>query len=194
MRAYTFEMSIDETDITKIEIGQKVEVTADAFDGETFSGKVTNISLASSVSNGVSTYPVVVTMDSTDKLLPGMNVSAEIVIASAENALVVPTDALMRGNRVYVKDDTVTEAQGSVPAGFRAVQVKTGLTNEDYVQITSGELSDGDVVYLQESTVSTNMQWGGMGGMGGPGGMGGQGGNRTGGNRTGGNRSGGGGR
>ena len=100
----------------------------------------------------------------------------------------------MRGNRVYVKDDTVTEAQGSVPAGFRAVQVKTGLTNEDYVQITSGELSDGDVVYLQESTVSTNMQWGGMGGMGGPGGMGGQGGNRTGGNRTGGNRSGGGGR
>ena len=197
MSAYTFEMSIDETDITKIQIGQKVEVTADAFDGEHFSGKVTNISLASSVSNGVSTYPVVVTMDSTDKLLPGMNVSAEIVIASAENALVVPTEALMRGNRVYVKDDTVTEAQGSVPAGFRAVQVKTGLTNEDYVQITSGELSDGDVVYLQESTVSTNMQWGGMGGMGGPGGpggMGGQGGNRTGGNRTGGNRSGGGGR
>ena len=170
MSAYTFEMSIDETDITKIEIGQKVEVTADAFDGESFSGKVTNISLASTVSNGVSTYPVTVTMDSTEKLLPGMNVSAEIVIASAENALVVPTDALMRGNRVYVKDDTVTEAQGSVPKGFRAVRVTTGLTSEDYVQITGGELSDGDVLYLQESSVSTNMQWGGMGGMGGMGG------------------------
>ena len=170
MSAYTFEMSIDETDITKIEIGQKVEVTADAFDGESFSGKVTNISLASTVSNGVSTYPVTVTMDSTEKLLPGMNVSAEIVIASAENALVVPTDALMRGNRVYVKDDTVTEAQGSVPKGFRAVRVTTGLTSEDYVQITGGELSDGDVLYLQESSVSTNMQWGGMGGMGSMGG------------------------
>ena len=193
MSAYTFEMSIDETDITKIEIGQKVEVTADAFDGESFSGKVTNISLASTVSNGVSTYPVTVTMDSTEKLLPGMNVSAEIVIASAENALVVPTDALMRGNRVYVKDDTVTEAQGSVPKGFRAVRVTTGLTSEDYVQITGGELSDGDVLYLQESSVSTNMQWGGMGGMGGMGGPQGpqNGGNRGGSNsgRSGGNSS-----
>ena len=158
MSAYTFEMSIDETDITKIQIGQKVEVTADAFDGEHFSGKVTNISLASSVSNGVSTYPVTVTMENTEDLLPGMNVDAEIIIDSAENALVIPADALMRGNRVYVKDDSVTEAQGAVPKGFRAVKVQTGLVNDDYVQILSGELSEGDVVYLQESTVNTNMQ------------------------------------
>ena len=195
MSAYTFEMSIDETEISEVAVGQRVEVTADAFEGEEFSGVVTNISLQSSVSNGVSTYPVVVTMDSTERLLPGMNVDAEIVIASEENALVVPADALMRGNRVYVKDESVTEASGSVPAGFRSVEVTTGLVNDEMVQILSG-VSEGDEVYISDSSAAiTTMMMPGMGGMGGmggaPGGGGGGGGSRSGG---GGNRGGGGGR
>ena len=193
MSAYIFDMSIDETDISDIRVGQTVEVTAEAFPDETFTGKVTNISLESSVSNGVSTYPVQVTMDSTEKLLPGMNVDAEIVIDSSEDAVLVPADSLMRGNRVYVKDDTVTEAEGSVPAGFRAVKVTTGLVNEDYVEILSGDISEGDEIYVSESsTTVTNMPMGGMGGMGGMSGM--NGGNRggPGGGSGGGNRGGGG--
>ncbi len=56
-------MSIDELDIQSVKVGQKVTVTADAFEGQTFSGTVTNVSLESTYSNGVSTYPVTVTMD-----------------------------------------------------------------------------------------------------------------------------------
>lgn len=172
MSAYTFSMSIDETDISNISVGQTVNVTADAFSGEKFTGKVTNISLESTVSNGVSTYPVTVTLDSTDKLLPGMNVDADIVVASASDAVVIPSDALERGNKVYIKDDTVKTAVGAVPAGFRSVDVKTGLTNDDYVQITEG-VSEGDVVYVnassKESTSNQQMMGGpGGGGEGGP--------------------------
>lgn len=183
MSAYVFEMSIDETDISEIEIGQRVEVTADAFKDETFSGTVTNISLESSTSNGVSSYPVRVTMDSTDMLLPGMNVDAEIIIESAEDTLLIPADALMRGNRVYVKDDSVKEAEGAVPAGFRAIEVETGLINEDKVEIFSDELDEGDEVMRQQSSAG-NSNWnrgmnGGMPGMSGmpgiSGGMSGQG-------------------
>ena len=170
MSEYNFKMSIDETDIVQIKTGQKVEVSADAFNDKTFQGEVTKISLESSVSNGVSAYPVTVTMENTEDLLPGMNVDAEIIIDSAENALVIPADALMRGNRVYVKDDSVTEAQGAVPKGFRAVKVQTGLVNDEKVEILSDELSEGDVVYVQESTVNT---WTGRNGMPGGGGMGG---------------------
>ena len=50
-----------------------------------------------------------------------MNVDGVIIVDSVENALAVPADALQRGNLVYVKDDSVTEAQGRVPAGFREV-------------------------------------------------------------------------
>ena len=156
MSAYTFKMAIDETDISKIQVGQRVEITADAIPGETFGGTVTNISLEGSSQGGVSTYPVTVTLDNTEKLLPGMNINAKIVIGSASGALCIPADALMRDNQVYVKDDSVTEAKGEVPAGFRAVTVETGLINGDKVQITSDNIKAGDEVYVQPKAPDTS--------------------------------------
>ncbi len=169
----TFEMSIDELDVLNVKVGQKVEVTADALENQTFTGTVTNVSLESSYSNGVTTYPVTVTMDEMGDLLPGMNVDGVIILDEAENVLAVPSGALMRGNQVYVQDASVTEAQGPVPAGFRAVEVETGVISDSYVEITSG-LEEGDVVYVAEtaSTVSGFMMMGPGGGMGGPGGGG----------------------
>lgn len=247
----TLEMSVDELDVSSIKVGQSVEITADAVEGETFTGTVTNVSLQSSYSNGVTNYPVTVTLDDTGSLLPGMNVDAKIILDSSEDALVIPASALMRGNRVYVKKspdstenadtqrndssdnagdadserknpgdgtqnadsadrqpDAGAEASGSskgsgtdnssskstgsgksgssnVPDGFEAVQVTTGIINDDYVEILSG-LSEGDEVYISSdsgsSTQTNQMQMGGMGGPGGdmgggaPGGLGGNGG------------------
>ena len=232
----TLEMSVDELDVSSIKVGQSVEITADAVEGETFTGTVTNVSLQSSYSNGVTNYPVTVTLDDTGSLLPGMNVDAKIILDSSENALVIPASALMRGNRVYVKKssdstenadtqrndssdnvgdadserknhgdgtlnadsvdrqpDAGAEASGSskgsgtdnsssksngsgksgssnVPDGFEAVQVTTGIINDDYVEILSG-LSEGDEVYISSdsgsSTQTNQMQMGGMGGPGG---------------------------
>lgn len=178
LSSLTFEMSIDELDIQNVKVGQEVVVTADAFEGQTFSGTVTNVSLQSTYSNGVTTYPVTVTLEEAGDLLPGMNVDGTIIIDQAEDVLTIPVDSLMRGNQVYVKDDTVTESADGVPAGFRAVQVETGLTNDTYVEITEG-LSEGDEVYVDESSkesdsmgVMMQMAVPGGGGMGGPGGGG----------------------
>lgn len=151
----TFEMSVDELDVQSVKVGQTVQITADAFEDQTFTGKVTNISLASSNSNGVTNYPVTVTLDEVGSLLPGMNVDGLIILDEASDVLMVPVDALMRGNKVYVKDDTVTEKQGAVPAGFRSVEVETGLINAEYVEIVNG-LSEGDVVYVAESSASSS--------------------------------------
>lgn len=164
----TFEMSVDELDVRSVQVGQKVSVTADALEGQTFTGTVTNVSLESVQSNGVTNYPVTVTLDETGDLLPGMNVDGVILLDQTEDALMISIDSLMRGNRVYVKDDTVKEAAGSVPAGFREVEVETGLTNDDYVEIVSG-LSEGEEVYVNESSKSTDafmmgVPGGGMGG------------------------------
>ena len=156
MSSVTFQMNIDELDISNVKTGQTVEVTADAFENEKFSGKVTNISLEGTSSNGVTYYPVTVTLDEVGGLLPGMNVDGVIIVDSVENALAVPADALQRGNLVYVKDDSVTEAQGRVPAGFREVKVGTGLISSDYVEIVSGDLQEGDVVYVAKSSVNSD--------------------------------------
>ena len=156
MSSVTFQMNIDELDISNVKTGQTVEVTADAFENEKFSGKVTNISLEGTSSNGVTYYPVTVTLDEVGGLLPGMKVDGVIIVDSVENALAVPADALQRGNLVYVKDDSVTEAQGRVPAGFREVKVGTGLISSDYVEIVSGDLQEGDVVYVAKSSVNSD--------------------------------------
>ncbi|WP_206429448.1 efflux RND transporter periplasmic adaptor subunit [Clostridium transplantifaecale] len=155
MSSVTFQMNIDELDISSVKVGQTVQISADAFENQEFTGKVTGISLEGTSSNGVTYYPVTVTLDEVGGLLPGMNVDGTIIVDSAENALAVPADALQRGNKVYVKDDSVTEAQGRVPAGFREVKVETGLISSDYVEITSGDLQEGDVVYVAESSAGS---------------------------------------
>ena len=210
----TFDMNIDELDISAVKVGQSVDVTADAFEGETFKGTVTKISMEGTSSNGVTYYPVTVTMTDFGGLLPGMNVEGVIILDESENALAIPVDALQRGNKVYVKnktgetydssassgdsDKSEKTSFSSIPDGFHEVSVETGLTSDTYVEIVSGELEEGDEVYVSQSTVSSEenpgMMMGGPGGSGGPEGSGGPGGGFSGsggGNRSGGNRSGG---
>jgi HlyD family secretion protein len=90
-----------------------------------------------------------------------MNVTGEIIIAEAEGVMAIPADALMRGDQVYVKDDTVKEAKGDVPAGFKAVEVETGLTDGDYIEIKSG-LTGDEEVYVQRISESVNTMMPGM--------------------------------
>lgn len=145
LSAMTFEMYVDELDVMKVETGQTVNITADALENQTFEGTITNISLVSTSSGGVTQYPVTVQIDEPGSLLPGMNISGEIIIESVENALTVPADAIQRGNVVYVQDETVKEAEGSIPAGFRSVEVEIGISDGSYVEIISGLEEDASV-------------------------------------------------
>lgn len=167
LSAVTFDMNVDELDVRSVSEGQEVNITADALEGVEINGVVTNISLESTSSQGVTQYPVTVRIDNVGDLLPGMNVTGEIVIEKAEGVLAIPSDALQRGDTVYVKDDSVTEAEGDAPSGFKAVQVTTGITDGDYVEIKSG-LSEGDEVYVKRASTSMNsdmMQFNMGGGM-----------------------------
>ena len=154
MNEYTFKMSVDEVDISKIKVGQEVRVESEAFKDKTYTGTVSNISLESTNNNGVSTYPVTVKLNEKGELLPGMNVQAYILLGTSKNALCIPSAALMRGNQVYIQDESVTTTDGIVPIGFRAVDVKTGLANANYV-ILSG-LSEGDKVYVENTSSDTD--------------------------------------
>ena len=193
MTCLKFELSIDETDIGKVFVGQPVNITADAVGG-TFTGVVDNVSINGTSSNGVTTYPVTVVMTEYGDLLPGMNVDAEIVITQAVDVLSVPVSAIRRGNMVYVKGDK-TEKEDNAPDGYKTVTVETGITDSMYIEIKKG-LNLDDIV-LDESVVAENggmmmMEMsGGMQGMGGGMPGGGMGGGMPGGGNMGGNRGGG---
>ena len=94
-------------------------------------------------------------LDEKGELLPGMNVQAYILLGTSKNTLCIPSGALMRGNQVYVQDESVTTTDGIVPVGFRAVDVTTGLANANYVEILSG-LSEGDKVYVESASSDMN--------------------------------------
>ncbi|WMJ88101.1 efflux RND transporter periplasmic adaptor subunit [Anaerocolumna sp. MB42-C2] len=165
LSAVTFDMQIDELDIMKVKVGQKVNITADALEGETFTGEVTNISLESTTKEGVTQYPVTVRINEVGDLLPGMNVDGKIILDEVSGVLAIPSDALMRGDVVYVKDDSVKEAVGDIPAGFKEVEVKTGLSDDNYTEITNG-LTGNEEVYVKRNATGFQM----MPGQYGPGG------------------------
>ena len=73
-------LNIDELDISTVEVGQAVQITAEAVESKTFTGVVTKVSVAGNTSGGITSYPVTVRIDESDGLLPGMNVDAEIVL------------------------------------------------------------------------------------------------------------------
>jgi len=107
LSALTFDMAIDELDIFSIKKGQVVEVTSEAL-SDVFYGEITKISKVGTVINGTTTYPVTVTITDSaalEKLLPNMNVDAEVTVNRVENVLAIPTGAVARGGTVKVIKD-----------------------------------------------------------------------------------------
>ena len=173
-------LNIDELDIDNVEVGQTVNVTSDAKEGQTFTGVVTKVSVVGTTSGGTTTYPVTVRIDDTDGLRPGMNVDAEIVLSSADGVLAIPSLAVNRGDTVLVTSDSPSAANAleqEAPEGYAYVQVTTGISDDSYIEISSG-LQEGDTVaYLRTASSGSDMMMSGMpgGDMGGgmPGGGGG---------------------
>jgi HlyD family secretion protein len=153
-------LNVDELDVTQVSVGQEVSITADAVDGQTFTGVVTKISMAGTTSNNATTYPVTVRINDYGDLWPGMNVDAEIVLAENDNALAIPSAALERGNKVLITADSPSAANAlpdQAPEGYVYVSVETGVSNDDYIEVISG-LQDGDTVaYLPFTSTSSAM-------------------------------------
>jgi HlyD family secretion protein len=95
LRDMQVEVAIDESDISKIRLDQRVTFTVDAFAGRTFEGKVAQIRKAAQSVQNVVTYTVVVATSNPNLLLvPGMTANARIVSDARENVLKVPNAAL----------------------------------------------------------------------------------------------------
>ena len=152
-------INVDELQISSISVGQKVQITADAVPDKTYVGTVTRVSMKGTSNGGTTTYPVTIRIDDTDGLRPGMNANAEIVVAEANNALVVPNAAVMRGSYVLVTQDSPSAANADTtmeaPEGFVYVPVKTGVSDDDYTQIVSG-IQEGDTIGYDPSSVSSD--------------------------------------
>ncbi len=160
----TISVSVDESDILSLSVGQTAEVTVDSLGDDTFEGTLTSIDTTGTSASGVTQYTAIITLDKAEHMLSGMSATIAIRIEGVENALLIPSDALTQtsaASYVYTSFDSESGELGGM------IEVTTGLNNGSYVEITDG-LSEGDVVYyMKVEDNSSSFTFGGMGGMGG---------------------------
>lgn len=149
---------VDETEISKVEIGQEVEITFDAFPGRRFWGQVLEVPLQGKLSQNVLTYEVPVSLEGVEDvaLKPGMTANLKIIVGRRENALLVPALAVQQGEEGYV-----VMVQDTPEGPAVATPVEVGLSDGTYIEIVSG-LIEGDRVVVQYQV--TQQQFPGFGG------------------------------
>ena len=158
-------ITVEEADILSLEVGQQGAVTVSSVSEDAFSGTVTEIDRTGA--SGV--YTAVIHLEKQTGMLPGMTAAVDVRIEGVDDAVIIPVEALHRtsnGAYVYTTYDEEMQQYGG------RVDVVTGLSNNNYVEIKSG-LNVGDTVYYTEEQTFGNM-FGNRGNMGGniPGGNG----------------------
>lgn len=157
-------LAVDELKIRPLKPGQTVEIRADAVPGEVYTGVVTSVLVAGTTTGGTTTYPVTVRIDRTGELRPGMNATVQIQTEQVQDVLAVPNAALLRGSYVLVTTDSPSAANAdpsmTAPEGYVYVPVRTGISDDQYIQILSG-LTDGDVIGYDPSTLTNAGYYGG---------------------------------
>ncbi|MGE5140889.1 MAG: efflux RND transporter periplasmic adaptor subunit [Rudaea sp.] len=151
-------LNIDETDIPRIAIGQKVALDLDAFPDEAISGKVVEIAPSAATVQGVVNYEVRIEVAAGSvPIKAGMTANANVEVARKDNVLVVPNRAVRAsGNKRLV---TVYDGLSQ-----KEVEVQLGLSNDQESEVLAGLVEGQQVV---TSAVSKGIPGFGPGGQGG---------------------------
>ncbi len=141
------EISLNEVDAAKVQVGQKATLTFDAINGLSLTGQVAQIDTIGTVTQGVVSYNVKIIFDTQDdRVKSGMSVSAAIITDVKQDVLLVPNAAVKSNGEQYVEI-----LENNIP---RSQTVETGLSNDTMTEITSG-LKEGDKVVTQTITANT---------------------------------------
>jgi RND family efflux transporter MFP subunit len=146
---YEATVTIAETDISTVAVGQKVTLTFDALTDLTLTGKVTRVDTVGTNSSGVVSYTAIITPDIMNpSVKSGMTATANIITKTAQDVLAVPSSAVKTSNG----SSYVQVLQNGVPTN---VTVETGLSSDSYVAITSG-LTEGESIVTATSTAKSS--------------------------------------
>jgi len=147
MREMAVKVNIHESAVQRVAVGQRVNVSIDAFPDEQLTGVVTKVAVVADSANAfmnpdLKVYPTTIKVDGTHEWLrPGMSAQVEILVNRLEDVVYVPIQAVTyNGNERVVYVDN-----GSGRPERR--QVRTGAFSEQFIEIVSG-LQEGEEVLL----------------------------------------------
>lgn len=157
------EISLNEVDIAKVNIGQKVTLTFDAVENLTITGSIIEVDSIGTVNQGVVTYNVKIGFDTEDeRIKPGMSVSASIITNILSDVLMVPNSAIKNQAGDYyvevfeIKPAPATDGLQGFPSKILPSHknIETGISNDTMTQIISG-LVEGDEIVSRTITPSS---------------------------------------
>lgn len=155
LSGFYVDVTVDEIDVARLRATQPVSLTLDALPGVALPGSVSRIDLLSTSQSAVTAYTVrIETAAGDERVRAGMSASADIVVDRAADALIVPRRAL-RADRDKIFVDLVQDQSlcAADPATLppepplTPVEVKTGLSNQSNIAVSSG-LTGGECVYV----------------------------------------------
>ncbi|HYR28098.1 MAG TPA: efflux RND transporter periplasmic adaptor subunit, partial [Thermoanaerobaculia bacterium] len=147
-------MEVDETDIPSVKVGQAATVTIDAYPNKTFNGTVTEVG-SSPIARGAMTntaeainFEVKIQIENPPPgVRPGFSASADIVTGTRSKSLAIPIQALVVREKPNVKPPQDEEGVYVHNAGtVKFVPVKTGLTGDTNIEITTGVNDNQQIV------------------------------------------------
>ncbi len=139
--------NIPESKLAKVSIGQTLKIKTDAYPSQVFTGRVSQIAADATVEQNVTSFEVkgAITSNNKNLLRSGMNIEVEFAVGQQENALVVPTVAVVReqrGTGVYILDKENKAIFMPIKIGITAnnkTEVKSGLNGNERVLLTLPE-------------------------------------------------------
>ena len=147
------ETSVSEADIGRIAVGQTAKYTLDGYQDRTFEGEVMQIRLASTTTNNVVTYTVIISVDNSEGLvIPGMSANVSIITSEAKDVMCVENKAL----KFTPEDNTQKyEKQGVwilTKTGLKRYDVELGASDDNKTQIISDKIKEGDKVVISSGS------------------------------------------
>ena len=148
--------NVDEADIGKVQVGQTVSFTVDAYPDTIFIGKVAVVRNAPITVSNVVTYDVVIQVDNSQLMLkPGMTANVSITIETRKDVLRIPNSALrFKPAEITGKSEKSQNKQGMKGTKVwilendkpKPVKVNIGLSDGNYTEISAGELKEGQEI------------------------------------------------
>lgn len=145
--------NVSESDIGGIKPGNKATFTVDAYPKRVFEGVVTQVRQSPQTVQNVVTYDVVISVDNSDLvLMPGLTAASRIVIDQRPDVMQVPNLALRYSPKGIPRSAPSDHARVWILRNHEpvAIAVTTGLENESFTEIVSGDIKPGDLVVLGE--------------------------------------------
>lgn len=138
------ETYVNEVDIRKINVGQSVEISLDAFPEKKLNGKVIKVANVGEQrpNSDAKVFQVSIEVQEQDDLIkPAMTTSNKIITQSLDDALFIPLECLNTHN------DSITYVYKKNNLGFVKQEVEIGIANTNEVIVLKG-LDKGDKLYL----------------------------------------------